>query len=66
MIHKEVLATFMARPEFFAASVKVREEFIKHDEEHSSGLGELPEQMLQPEEAAELEMEPPQGELPQQ
>ncbi len=66
LLHKEVLATFMARPEFFAASKEVRDMFVKHDEEHDLGLGVLPEGMPQPEEAAELEMQPPQGEIPQQ
>ena len=61
LIHLKVLDAFMARPEFYAASEPVRTAFIEHYEGHKVGLGELPEQMLQPEDAAELEMEPPQG-----
>ena len=66
VIHKEVLDAFMARPEFYAASQPVRDAFIKHYEEHNTGLGIFPEGMEPMEEAAELEMQPPQGEIPQQ
>ena len=56
----------MARPEFYAASVPVREAFIQHLGEHNNGLGILPEGMPPMEDAAELGMEemggmPPQG-----
>jgi len=67
MVHLSVLDAFMARPEFYAASVKVRDEFIKHYEEHKlTGLGNLPEGMPPMEEAAEMEMQPPQEGIPQQ
>lgn len=66
MIHKNVLDTFMAGPEFYAASPAVREKFTEHYDEHNFGLGILPEGMEPMEEAAELEMEPPQGGVPQQ
>ncbi|KKN93455.1 hypothetical protein LCGC14_0198880 [marine sediment metagenome] len=62
LVHKSVLDAFMARPEFYAASVAVRDVFIKHYDEHNVGLGILPEGMEPMEDAAELEMEPPQGE----
>jgi len=66
IIHKEVLDAFMARPEFYAASDAVRGKFVEHYEEHNTGLGILPEGMETMEGAAELEMQPPQGEMPQQ
>ena len=66
IIHKEVLDAFMARPEFYAASDAVRGKFVEHYEEHNTGLGIFPEGMEPMEEAAGLEMEPPQGEIPQQ
>ena len=66
-IHKEVLGAFMARPEFYAASVAVRDAFVKHDDEHDIGLGIMPEGMPPMEDAAEMALEqPPQGEIPQQ
>lgn len=67
LIHQNVLDAFMARPEFYAASQEVRDKFVEHWEEHNVGLGILPEQMLQSEDAAAMEMEqPPQGgEIPQ-
>ena len=66
LIHKEVLDAFMARPEFYAASQKVRQAFVDHWEEHNLGGGSQLEQMPYPEDAAELEMQPPQGgEIPQ-
>lgn len=70
MVHKEVLDAFMARPEFFEASVPVRDAFEKHWQEHQIGLGVLPEGMETPDESAEGFMEeqglegggpPPQG-----
>ena len=66
LIHKEVLDAFMARPEFYAASQKVRDAFVKHYDEHNIGLGILPEGMESMEDAADLEMQPPQEEMPQQ
>lgn len=60
-IHLEVLDAFMARPEFYAATAKVRDAFVAHFEEHRIGLGILPEEMPPMEDAAELEMQPPQG-----
>ena len=66
LIHQEVLSAFMARPEFYAASVAVRDAFVDHFDKHSMGLGKLPEGMPPMEDAAELEMTPPQGEIPQQ
>ena len=66
IIHKEILDAFMARPEFYAASQEVRDKFIEHYEEHNVGLGIFPEGMEPMEEAAEMEMEPPQGEMPPQ
>lgn len=65
LIHQSVLNAFMARPEFYAATPAVRDAFIKHFDEHNVGLGILPEGMPPMEEAAELEMTPPQGEIPQ-
>ncbi len=63
LIHQSVLSAFMARPEFYAASVKVRDEFVKHFEEHNNGLGIFPEGMEPMDEAAELGMgQTPQGE----
>ncbi|KKL58169.1 hypothetical protein LCGC14_2228100, partial [marine sediment metagenome] len=60
-IHLEVLNAFMARPEFYAASVKVREAFIQHYEEHNNGLGILPEGAEFMEDSAEMDMgQPPQ------
>lgn len=61
LIHKEVLDAFMARPEFYAASQEVRDKFIEHYEEHNIGLGIFPEGMENMEDAAEQELQPPQG-----
>ena len=61
LVHKGVLDSFMARPEFYAASQAVRDKFVEHYEEHSNGLGDFPEQMPNMEDAAAMEMEPPQG-----
>jgi hypothetical protein len=51
-IHLRVLDAFMARPEFYASSQKVRDMFVKHYEEHKYGQATLPEGMPAPEEAA--------------
>jgi len=60
MVHLSVLDAFMAKPEFYAASTAVRDEFVKHYEEHKIvGLGILPEGMPPMEDAAEMEMEQP-------
>ena len=64
LIHKNVLDTFMAGPEFYAASQPVRDAFVQHYEEHNVGLGIMPEGMPPMEEAAELEMQPPQEQMP--
>lgn len=61
-IHLEVLNTFMARPEFYAASPPVRDAFVDHFNEHNTGLGIMPEDMPLMEDAAAMEMMPPQGE----
>jgi hypothetical protein len=66
LIHKSVLNAFMARPEFYAASPAVRNAFVAHDEEHDNILGKIPEEMPLMEDAAELELQPPQGEISQQ
>ena len=63
LVHQSVLRAFMARPEFYAASPAVRDKFVEHDEEHNVGLGILPEGMETMEDSAEMEMEPPQGEM---
>ena len=55
-VHLMVLDAFMARPEFYASSQKVRDLFVAHYDEHRNGLGTLPDQMPTPEEAAELSM----------
>lgn len=60
LLHKDVLHAFMARPEYFAASVAVRNAFVEHDEEHDLGLATLPAAMPPMEDAAEMEMQPPQ------
>jgi hypothetical protein len=65
IIHQSVLNAFMARPEFYAASPKVRDKFTEHFDEHNVGLGILPEGMPPMEEAAELGLETPQEEIQQ-
>lgn len=64
IIHKNVLDTFMARPEYNAASVAVRDKFVEHYEEHNVGLGIMPEGMETMEDSAAMELEgqPPSGE----
>jgi hypothetical protein len=44
-VHENVLSTFMARPEFFTASVEVRDAFVEHYEEHRVGGGGMPEEI---------------------
>lgn len=66
LTHKSILDAFMARPEFYAASKEVRDAFVQHWDEHNLGLGIFPEEMPPMEEAADLEMQPPQeGGIPQ-
>jgi hypothetical protein len=63
-IHLMVLQAFVARPEFFVASVKVREAFNEHIAEHKVQMGEYPEQLSYPDESAEMMLQPPQGGMP--
>ncbi len=56
MIHLKVLEAFMARPEFFLASTEVQNAFEEHWQEHRIGTAILPEGMVPPDEAAEMEM----------
>jgi len=67
-IHLNVLLAFVARPEFFAASVGVRDAFYEAIRERQAQMGVFPDQLPFPEESAEMMMEPgmlPQGEMPQ-
>ena len=63
-VHLMVLDGMMARPEFMAASPKVRDAFTSHRTYHLAGLGVIPQGMDYPEEAAgqymeEMKMNPP-------
>lgn len=60
-VHLNVLDAFMAGPEFYAAKVEIQNKFVEHYDEHKMGLGVLPDQMEQPEDAAEGALAPPQG-----
>ena len=60
LIHKNVLDSFMSRPEFYAASQEVRDKFVEHWDEHNVGLGIMPEGMETMEDSAAMEMEQPQ------
>jgi len=51
-VHLEVLLPFMARPEYYLASPEVRAAFEDHKKKHEQGLGQYPEAMPYPEEAA--------------
>lgn len=53
MVHLMVLDAFMARPEFYLAKPPVRAVFVKHREEHNAGMGQFPDNIEYPEEAAE-------------
>jgi len=54
VVHLRVLQAFMARPEFFQASVEVRNAFKEHYAAHLDGIGNtMPSQAPYPEEAAE-------------
>ncbi len=56
-VHMRVLLAFMARPEYFQASVEIREAFSAHYEAHLLGDGAMmPDQAPYPEEGAEQEM----------
>jgi len=54
-VHLMVLDGFMARPEFYLAEPTVRNKFVEHRHAHLAGLGQLPEGMPYPEQAAEEE-----------
>ncbi len=56
MVHKKVMDAFMARPEFYEASVPVRDAFERHWQEHQNGLAILPEGIGPPDEEAEAYM----------
>jgi len=56
-IHLMVLDSFMARPEFYAASQKVRDSFVEHRDEHFYAQGNMPEGLPMMEDAAGLMME---------
>lgn len=73
MLHAQILDAFMARPEFLLASVEVRNAFVKHKQYHMEQLGQLPEGMDYPEDAASQYVEemnmggvPQEGEMPPQ
>jgi hypothetical protein len=51
-VHLQVLQSFMARPEFYAADPSVIQAFEEHFQEHQSGMGQMPEQMPFPEDVA--------------
>jgi hypothetical protein len=51
-VHLRVLQPFMARPEFYQASPEVREAFMKHYQAHLLGMGTLPDQAPNIDEAA--------------
>ena len=59
-VHITVLQAFMARPEFFAANQRVRDAFDQHVMEHKGQMGEIPDQLPYPEDAAAAMLEPPQ------
>ncbi len=52
-VHIMVLTAFMARPEFYSASEEVRDKFVTHLDQHRAGLGQYPESLELPEDAAE-------------
>jgi len=53
-VHLRVLQNFMSRPEFYLASVEVRDAFAAHYEAHlTSSANTLPDQMPYPEDAAQ-------------
>jgi hypothetical protein len=68
-VHIQVMQAFMARPEFFAASVKVRDAFNAAMEERKAQMGVFPDQLPYPEEQAEAMLgqgQPPQAGIPMQ
>lgn len=64
-IHLNVLMAFTARPEFYAASVAVRNAFFDHIRDHQIGQGDYPDQLPMMEDIAgqSLEQMPPMGPL---
>ena len=62
-VHLQVLAAFMARPEFYLAASEVRDAFIQHYEAHEMGMGALPDQMPTPEGSAEAFMQGQQAQM---
>lgn len=56
-IHMRILQGFMARPEFYQATSKVRDAFVLHYEGHALGIAGMPEQAPYPEGAAEEQEE---------
>jgi hypothetical protein len=54
-VHLRVLQTFRSRPEYYLASVEVKENFKKHYLNHMEGIGALPDNAPYAEEAAEEE-----------
>lgn len=64
-VHLRVLDAFMARPEFYAASPRVRDSFVKHREEHLSYFGSFPDQLPNPEESAMMAQQAAKQGFPQ-
>lgn len=66
-VHLATLLAFVARPEYYASSAKVRNAFQKHIDEHKYSMGAMPEAMPYAEDvgAASLGMpvEPPQMQM---
>lgn len=60
-VHVITLQAFVGRPEYYASSVEVRQKFDEHLTHHKAEMGEYPEQLEQPEDAAAAMLEPPQG-----
>jgi hypothetical protein len=65
-VHLDTLMAFVARPEFFAASVAVREAFYEHIKEHRGQMGMYPDQLPYAEDSAEAMLSPQQLGIPQQ
>ena len=66
-VHLSVLLAFVARPEFFASSVQVREAFQAHVDEHKYSLGTYPEQLPNIEDTAAASLgQPVEGQMPMQ
>lgn len=60
-VHIMTLQAFMGRPEYYASSAEVRQKFDDHLMHHKAEMGEYPEQLEQPEDAAMDMMQPPGG-----